>query len=91
MAGNQEEQEERKHGSTVELHDPSALEILEDAQEILTKMIQPSRHAEPTTKVWHEQTKSALNLVLKAITILKREETRKRRAKQQVDTPDGPQ
>lgn len=63
--------EERIHGSTVELHEPSALEILEDVQEILTKMIRPNMHADMNEEIWHEQTRTALNLVLKAITVLK--------------------
>ncbi len=73
MEGNPEE---RTHGSTVELHEPSALEILEDVQEILTKMIRPGMHANVNKEIWHEQTRTALNLVLKAITVLKRRKSK---------------
>jgi hypothetical protein len=69
--------DERQHGTTIELSDLSPLEILEDVQEILTQMVSPGRYAEINQKKWHEQTRTALNLVLRAMSILKKEERRK--------------
>jgi len=67
----------RLHGSTIELEDLSPYELLEDVQEILTQMITPGMHAQPDKEMSHEQVRTALNLVLRAMSILKRAERRK--------------
>ena len=69
--------DERRHGSTVELQDLSPLELLEDVQEILTQMVSPGVYAEISQEKWHEQTRTALNLVLRAMSVLKKQERRK--------------
>jgi hypothetical protein len=69
--------EERMHSATVELEEMSPLELLDDVQQILTKMLSPGIHAENTSQIWHEQTRTALNLLLRAISTLKREERKK--------------
>jgi len=73
--------EDRMHSATVELQELSSLELLEDVQEILTRMLSPGIHAESTSKIWHEQTRTALNLLLRAISTLKREERKKEKPK----------
>lgn len=60
--------------ATVELEDLSALEILKNVQEILTQMIAPGMHAQANQEVAHEQVRTALSLVLRAISVLKKEE-----------------
>lgn len=69
--------DERPHISTVELQDLSPIELLEDVQEILTQMVSPGIHAEISREKWHEQTRTALNLVLRAMSVLKKRERRK--------------
>ena len=63
--------EEPSHSATVELEDLSALDILEDVQEILTRMITPGMHAQADKDVAHEQVRTALSLLLRAISILR--------------------
>jgi hypothetical protein len=60
--------------STVELEQQSPLEILQDAQQILTQVVAPGQYADISPEKSHEQTRMALNLVLKAINILEKNE-----------------
>jgi hypothetical protein len=66
--------EETSHAATVELDDLTALDILEDVQEILTRMITPGIHAQSDTNVAHEQVRTALSLLLRAVSILRKAE-----------------
>ena len=60
--------------ATIELEDLSALEILKNVQEILTQMIAPGMHAQTDREMAHEQVRTALSLVLRAISVLRKEE-----------------
>lgn len=62
------------NAATIELEDLSALELLKNVQEILTQMIAPGMHAQTDQGTAHEQIRTALNLVLRAISVLNKEE-----------------
>ena len=62
------------HASTVELEDIPALVILEDIQEILTQMVTPGMYAQTSQEILHEQIRTALGLLLRAISTLKKED-----------------
>jgi hypothetical protein len=68
-----EDTEGISHSATVELDDLTALDILEDVQEILTRMITPGIHAQTNKDVSHEQVRTALSLLLRAISMLRKE------------------
>ena len=72
-----EDDEVMSNTATIELEDLPALEILKNVQEILTQMmIAPGMHAQSGQEIAHEQVRTALNLVLRAISILNKEEKR---------------
>ena len=69
---------ERSRGErdTKELKSSSALELLVEAQEILTSVVAPNRYAVKSAEATHEQTRQALNLVLRAVSILRQQARR---------------
>lgn len=62
---------EDPNSATIELEHVSALEILDDVQEILSQVVAAGQRTEINRKEAHEQTRVALGLVLKAISALK--------------------
>ena len=64
------------NAATIELEDLPALDILKNVQEILTQMVTPGMHAQSDQEIAHEQVRTALNLVLRVISVLKKEEKR---------------
>ena len=60
--------------TTVELGYVSVLDIMNDVQQILTQIVVPGRHANISPEKTRAQARTALNLVLKAITVLKEED-----------------
>ncbi len=63
--------------STVELDHVSVLDIMNDVQQILTQIVVPGKHANTSPDKTRAQARTALNLVLKAITIMKEEDKEK--------------
>jgi len=59
---------------TIELEHVSALEILEEVQEILSQVVSAGKRTEISKEKAHEQTRIALSLVLKAISTLRNSE-----------------
>jgi hypothetical protein len=61
---------------TRELQSNSPLELMLETQEILTHMVAPNKYAVNSPEAMHEQSRQALNLVLRAISILQRQSRR---------------
>ncbi len=64
--------------STIEIDQGSPLEVLGEVQQILSQIVSSGKNTELSREQSHEQTRIALSLVLKAISILNKQEYRAR-------------